>query len=43
MPEKEIVETSEAQIAVYGQVEGYYPPSLSVVAQSEMTDPTICG
>ena len=38
MAEKEVVETSEAQIAVHWQEEGYYYPSNEFVAQANMTD-----
>jgi acetyl-CoA synthetase len=38
MAEKEVVETSEAQIAVHWQEEGYYYPSTQFVAQANMTD-----
>jgi len=38
MAEKEVVETSEAQIAVHWQEEGYYYPSTEFVAQANMTD-----
>jgi acetyl-CoA synthetase len=41
MAEKESVETSEAQIAVHWQEEGYYYPSTKFVAQANMTDETI--
>ena len=41
MAEKEHVETSEAQIAVHWQEEGYYYPSTKFVAQANMTDETI--
>ena len=41
MAEKERVETSEAQIAVHWQEEGYYYPSTKFVAQANMTDETI--
>jgi acetyl-CoA synthetase len=41
MAEKEVVETSEAQIAVHWQEEGYYYPSSKFVAQANMTDETI--
>ena len=39
--EKEVVETSEAQIAVHWQEEGYFHPSTEFVAQANMTDPTV--
>jgi acetyl-CoA synthetase len=38
MSEKEVVETSEAQIAVHWQEEGYYHPSTEFIAQANMTD-----
>ncbi|MBR9986734.1 MAG: acetate--CoA ligase [Desulfosarcina sp.] len=38
MAEKEVVETSEAQIAVHWQEEGYYYPSTKFIAQANMTD-----
>jgi len=38
MTEKEIVETSESQIAVHWQEEGYYHPSPKFIAQANMTD-----
>ncbi len=41
MAEKESVETSEAQIAVHWQDEGYYYPSTKFIAQANMTDETI--
>ncbi len=41
MADKERVETSEAQIAVHWQEEGYYYPSTEFVAQANMTDKTI--
>jgi len=41
MSEKERVETSEAQIAVHWQEEGYYYPSSKFIAQANMTDETI--
>ncbi len=41
MSEKESVETSEAQIAVHWQDEGYYYPSTKFIAQANMTDETI--
>ena len=41
MAEKERVETSEAQIAVHWQEEGYYYPSTKFIAQANMTDETI--
>ena len=41
MAEKEIVETSEAQIAVHWGEENYYYPSYQFVAQANMTDPGV--
>ncbi|MCG6912251.1 MAG: acetate--CoA ligase [Deltaproteobacteria bacterium] len=41
MAEKEVVETSEAQIAVHWQEEDYYYPSYEFVAQANVTDPGI--
>ncbi|MDQ1329981.1 MAG: acetyl-CoA synthetase, partial [Thermodesulfobacteriota bacterium] len=41
MAEREVVETSEAQIAVHWQEEGYYYPSTKFVAQANMTDESI--
>lgn len=41
MAEKEVVETSEAQIAVHWGEEGYYYPSYEFVAQANMTDPAV--
>ncbi len=38
---REVVETSEAQIAVHWQEEGYYPPSPQFIAQANMTDPGV--
>jgi acetyl-CoA synthetase len=38
MSEKEVVETSEAQIAVHWQEEGYYYPPAKFIAQANMTD-----
>ncbi|MGD8720993.1 MAG: acetate--CoA ligase [Desulfobacterales bacterium] len=38
MAEKEIVETSEAQIAVHWQEEGLYYPSTKFISQANMTD-----
>ena len=38
MVEKEVVETSEAQIAVHWQEEEYYYPSTEFIAQANMTD-----
>ncbi len=41
MAEKEITETSEAQIAVHWGEESYYTPSVKFIAQANMTDETI--
>jgi len=41
MAEKEVVNTSEAEIAVHWQEEGYYYPSTEFVAQANMTDKKI--
>lgn len=41
MSEKNIVETSEAEIAVHWQEEGYYYPSPSFIAQANLTDEKI--
>jgi acetyl-CoA synthetase len=41
MAEREIIETSEAQIAVHWKEEDYYYPSTEFVAQASMTDKTI--
>ena len=41
MAEKEIVETSEAQIAVHWQEEGLYYPTPKFIAQANMTDEKI--
>ncbi|MEJ2095586.1 MAG: acetate--CoA ligase [Deltaproteobacteria bacterium] len=41
MAEKEVVETSEAQIAVHWGEEDYYYPSYEFVAQANMTDKTV--
>ena len=41
MAEKEVVETSEAQIAVHWGEEEYYYPSAKFIAQANMTDETI--
>ncbi|MGB5984803.1 MAG: acetate--CoA ligase [Desulfobacterales bacterium] len=38
MAGKEVTETSEAQIAVHWQEEGYYYPSTEFIAQANMTD-----
>ncbi len=41
MAEKEIVETSEAEIAVHWGEEKYYYPSAEFIAQANMTDPGV--
>ncbi len=41
MADREVVETSEAQIAVHWQEEDYYYPSPKFVGQANMTDETI--
>jgi len=41
MSEKEVVETSESQIAVHWQEEGYYQPSEEFVAQANVNDKSI--
>ncbi len=41
MAEKEVVETSEAEIAVHWQEEDYYYPSPEFIAQANMTDKSI--
>ena len=41
MAEREVVETSEAQIVVHSQEEGYYYPSAKFIAQANMTDESI--
>ena len=38
MAEKEVIETSEAQIAVHWKEEGYYYPSTEFIAQANMSD-----
>ncbi len=38
MADKESIETSEAQIAVHWQEEGYIPPTPDFIAQANMTD-----
>ncbi len=37
----EVIETSEAQIAVHWQEEGYYPPSPKFIGQANLTDDSI--
>jgi acetyl-CoA synthetase len=41
MAEKEVIETSEAEIAVHWGEEGYYHPSAEFIAQANMADPEI--
>ncbi len=41
MADKEITETSEAQIAVHWGEENYYMPNVKFIAQANMTDETI--
>jgi len=41
MAEKEVTETSEAQIAVHWAEEAYYTPSVKFISQANMTDETI--
>ncbi len=41
MAEKEVVETSEAEIAVHWGEEEYYHPSAEFIAQANMTDPGV--
>ncbi len=41
MAEKEVIETSEAEIAVHWGEEEYYHPSTEFVAQANMTDPAV--
>jgi acetyl-CoA synthetase len=41
MADKEIVETSEAEIAVHWGEEEYYHPSSEFIAQANMTDPAV--
>jgi acetyl-CoA synthetase len=41
MAEKEMVETSEAQIAVHWHEEGYYYFSSSFIAQPNLTDESV--
>ncbi|MBU0545591.1 MAG: acetate--CoA ligase [Proteobacteria bacterium] len=41
MAEREVVETSEAQIAVHWQEEGYYHSSPKFIAQANMTDESV--
>ncbi len=41
MEEKEVIETSEAEIAVHWGEEKYYHPSTEFIAQANMTDATV--
>ena len=41
MASKEVIETSEAEIAVHWGEEEYYHPSIEFIAQANMTDPGI--
>ena len=41
MAEKEVIETSEAEIAVHWGEEEYYHPSVEFIAQANMTDPDV--
>jgi acetyl-CoA synthetase len=41
MAEKEVIETSEAEIAVHWGEEEYYHPSTEFIAQANMTDPDV--
>jgi len=41
MAEKEVIETSEAEIAVHWGEEEYYHPSTEFIAQANMTDATV--
>jgi acetyl-CoA synthetase len=41
MAEKEVIETSEAEIAVHWGEEEYYHPSAEFIAQANMTDPGV--
>ncbi|MBC2713359.1 MAG: acetate--CoA ligase [Desulfosarcina sp.] len=41
MAEKEVIETSEAQIAVHWKEEGYYHPSSEFIAQANVTDKAV--
>ncbi|MDM8543925.1 acetate--CoA ligase [Desulfococcaceae bacterium HSG9] len=41
MAEKEVIETSEAQIAVHWKEEGYYYPSAEFIAQANMADESV--
>jgi hypothetical protein len=41
MAEKEVIETSEAEIAVHWGEEEYYHPSTEFIAQANMADPDV--
>lgn len=41
MPKKDVVETTEAQIAVHWKEEDYYYPSSKFIAQANLSDPDI--
>jgi acetyl-CoA synthetase len=41
MAEKDVIETSEAEIAVHWGEEGYYHPSVEFIAQANLTDPEV--
>jgi len=41
MADKEVIETSEAQIAVHWKEEGYYHPSPEFIAQANMADKNV--
>jgi acetyl-CoA synthetase len=41
MAEKEVIETSESEIAVHWGEEEYYHPSTEFIAQANMTDPAV--
>ncbi|MGD9360007.1 MAG: acetyl-coenzyme A synthetase N-terminal domain-containing protein, partial [Desulfobacterales bacterium] len=41
MAKKDVIETSEAEIAVHWGEEEYFHPSMEFIAQANMTDPTV--
>ena len=41
MASKEVIETSEAEIAVHWGEEEYFHPSKEFIAQANMTDPSV--
>ncbi len=41
MSDKEVIETSESEIAVHWQEEDYYYPSPGFIAQANLTDQSI--